>query len=616
MGKTRETRVSRILSSVMPWQLGLLRMLVFLMTLVGWSVPSVFGADDDAARVVATLEHVCAEYGQPIFGRDRYARYRAEQLSLLDTLAPAVHAMLPQLPDGVKDLERLRREVLELQSVELVTAHGSRLAEQVAAAHALDRLPAAVPDFARGQALYVAHCASCHGRFGEADTDRARSLDPPPASFVGRALRLSPRRAWETVSFGVPGTAMVAHAFLNAEERWDLAFYVSALRHRERASTPAPTFAPAELAVLDDVSLAEWLSTAGSAKASLPGMLANLRTRQTFATPSGATALGRVRDGLVRARQALTWGDREVASRGLAAAHIEGLWPGLERLDGVQSSAASEVDERLTWLCARVHSEPPAESLRDVDTLLMLATTAELRALAAPSPTFLDELRFGARSVLPACLGLLALLLGRPRKERVAAALGVALAALATLLIAAGLALHSERMAPFFPWLRVGSLGVALAAILLRFAPKLPRFTARSDVVFVGAWALGFAAGDELARHALTGVAQATPLPLAGMLFAVLTGGVTVGLGCGLPGSRRSMVRRVAWLLCALPVVARLAGDLAWSLLHLGWLRGGVYAWAGTPALGVHPAALPLLALAAALAATAFLGLRRFEPVS
>ena len=607
MGKTRVMRERCILASMTARQLGSLAAAACALT----ASPRAFGEDDrDAARVVAALEHVRADYGVGLAPRDRYERNWDEQLGILEALSPALEGMKAHLPNGLNDLDRLRREVRSLDPVEVVAAHAARLADEVAAVHKLDRLPAAAPDRERGRAVYLEHCATCHGRFGEADTARARSLEPRPPPFVGEATPISPRRAWESVTFGVPGTAMVAHGFLAAPVRWDVAYVVAALRHRERASTPAPTFAPAELALLDDADLATRLLGAGVSDSSLPGMLANVRTRQAFARACEGEPIGCTRDRLVRARQALSWGDRDAAARWLSAAHLEGVWPGFERLGGPRTGDAIELDERLAWLRGRVRADLPEHGIRDVDTILARTMTAELRALALPPATFLDGVRFGARSVLPACLGSLALVLGRPPKERTASARGVALAAATAILLGFGWAVNPAGLVSLLPWLAVGPLAFGLAALFLRFAPRLPRLTSRADVTFAGAWGLALGAGHELARHASAGAQSATVAEGAGMVLAGVAATTAVVLGSELPEVRSPAFRRMFWLACAMPVAARLGGDLGWALVTLGVVGGPVYAWPGSPALGVHPSACSVLTLGVALVATAILGWR------
>jgi high-affinity iron transporter len=157
----------------------------------------------------------------------------------------------------------------------------------------------------RGAAVYRANCALCHGELGDAATERAKQLTPPPLSFLGDKAResLSPYQTFNVSTFGVAGTSMASFDLVPARERWDAAFYVAALRHpKPPAAAPAgiPSIALHELAVLTDAELDARLAALGRSETQRPLDLAWLRAHPPGAI-AGLTAAG---DGgrLVRAR--------------------------------------------------------------------------------------------------------------------------------------------------------------------------------------------------------------------------------------------------------------------------------------------------------------------------
>jgi len=82
---------------------------------------------------------------------------------------------------------------------------------------------------ARGRDLYLEHCAHCHGARADGRGLRHSAFAGPPADFTSRAWRrrISPRRAFQVVREGSPGTAMPAwKGTLRAEESWDVVAYV------------------------------------------------------------------------------------------------------------------------------------------------------------------------------------------------------------------------------------------------------------------------------------------------------------------------------------------------------------------------------------------------------
>ena len=70
---------------------------------------------------------------------------------------------------------------------------------------------------------------ACHGAQGDGKGPAAAGLDPAPSNFTdrARAAERSVYGLYNTISLGVEGTSMPAFTQLDAEQRWQLAFYVS-----------------------------------------------------------------------------------------------------------------------------------------------------------------------------------------------------------------------------------------------------------------------------------------------------------------------------------------------------------------------------------------------------
>ncbi len=80
---------------------------------------------------------------------------------------------------------------------------------------------------ARGRALFVEHCALCHGERADGQGARAQ-LAPPAANFTDPTwrARMTPLRAYAALRGGVRGTAMPAWPALTDGDCWDLVAYV------------------------------------------------------------------------------------------------------------------------------------------------------------------------------------------------------------------------------------------------------------------------------------------------------------------------------------------------------------------------------------------------------
>jgi high-affinity iron transporter len=186
------------------------------------------GAAGTADRLLARLAYVRADYAHAV-AADRVLdpEEYEEQRALLREVLVAAEPLPLAVPTRTL-----------LGSVAAAVSRGAPPAEVEAAidavvARARVELAAhlTTPDTSRldaGPALYARHCASCHGPHGEGPPSDAAFTPPPPAlAAPGFAARLSPRRVWEAVTFGIPGTAMVGHAeSLTDAERWALAWHV------------------------------------------------------------------------------------------------------------------------------------------------------------------------------------------------------------------------------------------------------------------------------------------------------------------------------------------------------------------------------------------------------
>ncbi len=80
----------------------------------------------------------------------------------------------------------------------------------------------------RGRALFVQHCALCHGERGDGQGVRKEGLTRPPRDFTSPGWResTSPRRAFFTIREGLHGTPMPAWKSLTELDAWDLTAYV------------------------------------------------------------------------------------------------------------------------------------------------------------------------------------------------------------------------------------------------------------------------------------------------------------------------------------------------------------------------------------------------------
>ncbi len=102
-------------------------------------------------------------------------------------------------------------------------------------------LPQGAPA-AGGSALYIRHCAWCHGESGRGDGPSTAGMVPRPRDFVRADYKIrstahgrlpTDEDLFRTISRGIPGTPMPAwERFLSPAERWELARHVKSFSPR------------------------------------------------------------------------------------------------------------------------------------------------------------------------------------------------------------------------------------------------------------------------------------------------------------------------------------------------------------------------------------------------
>jgi mono/diheme cytochrome c family protein len=80
----------------------------------------------------------------------------------------------------------------------------------------------------RGEQLYQAHCAFCHGTHLDGQGIRQTGFTRPPRDFTDQTWQqsISSRHIFFVIRTGVPGSAMPAWPIFDADETWDLVAYL------------------------------------------------------------------------------------------------------------------------------------------------------------------------------------------------------------------------------------------------------------------------------------------------------------------------------------------------------------------------------------------------------
>ncbi|MFO0601485.1 MAG: FTR1 family protein [Myxococcaceae bacterium] len=287
-------------------------------------------------RVVGLLEYVQGDYANALSSGD--AAELDEQSGFLDEVVKQLEGAGPSGAGYVERAKAVQAQVNAHAAAEDVAKGCGALAQSIVTDQALARTPKQVPSLEAGAQRYLATCASCHGATGNADTEVAKALDPPPAKFTddARMATLTPYKVFNTLSFGIPGTGMPGFAAtLDEPTRWAIAFHVFTLRQAP-CSGPAPQASLFELATSTDAQLGAKYGA---------GSVACLRR----SLPSGETdTLPLALAGLDDALEKYGHGDFEGARQAVVDAYLQGLEPVEPLLRSRDPALVSELEAAFT----------------------------------------------------------------------------------------------------------------------------------------------------------------------------------------------------------------------------------------------------------------------------
>jgi high-affinity iron transporter len=365
----------------------------------------------DAQRLVALVDYIGGDYGGAVSGGavvspseyEEQLRFAADALSIARNLLGQAAYPSDALLVSLGEVESLVQEKADPERV----ARACRSArEEAVARFRLRTMPTERPSLDRAQALYAESCAACHGAKGDADTERARTLDPRPARFKDREklAQLSPYRIYNALTFGVPGTGMASFDALSPADRWSLAFFVFRLGHEGDAVGHPAAMTLADMAARTDGEILEALR--GEGKGDPEPTLCYIRREAAFAEPPAGVGIDRTRTMVRRAVATYETGAREDADRLVLDAYLQGFEPLEPRLRGRDAEGTVAVE-------AGFHALRAAMSRGDGPT--------EVRAHSQVLDRRLLEVGEGTRRSLPFAASLLIFL-----REGIEAALLVA----------------------------------------------------------------------------------------------------------------------------------------------------------------------------------------------
>ena len=222
------------------------RFILFYLSVASILVTTAISHAEPVDRLIQLIDYVGVDYQKAVVdGRIVSTTEYAEMVEFATT----IEQLTGQLPQS-SSMASLQDQVNQLKNL----IEGKAPADQVAAlasimrttlikSHDLTVAPDKMPNLARGKALYAANCAACHGLNGDGKGSLSGALEPKPTNFLdtGRYEKRSLYGLFNTITYGVEGTAMADFSSLTNAERWDLTAYVGQLGARDDAAQRGET---------------------------------------------------------------------------------------------------------------------------------------------------------------------------------------------------------------------------------------------------------------------------------------------------------------------------------------------------------------------------------------
>ena len=370
----------------------------------------------DIQQLLQLIDYVGVDYGEAVRAGEVIHPGEFEEMQ---DFSQGIVQHVADLPEGAAKatLAEQAARLVERVSAKADPAEIRNLTSEMRAAiingYKVTVVPRKTPDLLRAAQLYSESCASCHGATGAGDGPMAAGMEPPPIDFTDRK-RYAQRNLYglyNTITQGVPDTAMTPFHEMSAEDRWSLAFYVGQMAiSDEQRSVNAADFSDPKLAPLQDIRKLTVLTPAEAEREFGPAggeMMAYLRANPAalFSNRSPLEFSLHRLDDVVAAYKA---GDHDKAYRLAVEAYLEGFELVEQGLNAVDSKLRLEIEHAMTTLRNQIREDVPAEELElaviDIKGKLELASQRlsgrSLSGTAAFASAFFILVREGLEALL------------------------------------------------------------------------------------------------------------------------------------------------------------------------------------------------------------------------
>ncbi len=245
------------------------------------------------------------------------------------------------------------------------------LGDKLLAAYPVPLAPRQLPDIKRGQQLYAAQCAACHGAQGHGDGPLAATLNPPPIAFADpeRAHQRSVFALYQVITQGLDGTPMPSFSSLPDQDRWALAFVAGQFAFSDVDAQRGAVLWTQDETLRVDMGMEELTTWTPASVMSRLGddqglaVISYLRKHPEAIRPASSESIAIVRERLARSLEAYRTGDVTTASRLAVSAYLDGFEPLEAALAVKDEPLMRDVESAMTGLRSDIGNRVPVDAL-------------------------------------------------------------------------------------------------------------------------------------------------------------------------------------------------------------------------------------------------------------
>ena len=271
------------------------------------------------------------------------------------------------------NLEKLKKMIEAKANQEDVYNIVTNIKSKILKLNIISVSPVRWPDILNGEEVFKNSCSSCHGTNGDGNGVLSKNLNPKPANLLNDTLMnaVSPFQIYNTIRLGINGTSMPPFNLLSDKEVWNVAFYVSSLRYKNKYKLPQDSLFRIYNKALSKTSLDEIstlpdkiLITKFKANNKLDTLyLAALRLHNTqknkiFSIKSASSYLNNV-------QRLYKINEYEKASDKALSAYLEGIDPFEQQLQTIDPDLKNELESIMFQLRADIKDRKPLEIIKE-----------------------------------------------------------------------------------------------------------------------------------------------------------------------------------------------------------------------------------------------------------